>query len=173
MHIILIGLRGSGKSTVGEKLADELWRDFVDLDLAALEKFAEPTITEIFDKHGEAAWREAEVEALRETLARDSLVLSLGGGTAMIPAARDLLEERQRGHGDRVIYLRARAETLQQRLAHDMGDRPSLTGMGTVAEVGAVLAERDPVYRDLADQTIEVDEIDLSAILGHIFRVVG
>ncbi len=172
MHIILIGLRGSGKSTIGRKLADELWRDFVDLDLLVLEKFAEPTITEIFEKHGEAAWREAEVEALAEVLQREELVLSLGGGAAMIPAARELLRARQ-NQGDRIVYLRATAETLQARLERDPGDRPSLTGLGTVAEVAAILAERDPVYRELADQTIEVDAIDVAAILSYIFRLVG
>jgi shikimate kinase len=172
MHIVLIGLRGSGKSTVGDKLADELWRDFVDLDVVTLSKFTEKTITDVFEQRGEAAWRAAEVEALRETLEREEVVLSLGGGTAMIPEARELLQERQREHGDRIIYLQASAKTLEERLAADMGDRPSLTGFGTLEEIRAIRDERDPVYVQLADQTIDVDRIDVPAILAHIFRVV-
>ncbi len=171
MHIILIGLRGSGKSTVGDKLADEMWRDFVDLDVMTLGRFAEKTITEVFEKHGETAWRRAEVQALRETLQREDLIISLGGGTAMIPEAQDLLRERQQ-HGDRIVYLRASAETLEQRLAAELGDRPSLTGFGAIEEIRAIRAERDPVYEQLADQVIDVDEIDLPTILSHVFRVV-
>lgn len=159
MNIILIGLRGSGKTTIGKDLADQLWRDFVDLDDLTLAQFDEKSVSEVFESQGEEAWREAELKGLREVIERDEVVIALGGGTAMIPEAQTLLNDQRSERGDKIVYLRATSATLEQRLADNVGDRPSLTGVGTVAEIEQILDERSAVYEKLADQVVDVDHI--------------
>ncbi len=155
MNILLIGLRASGKTTVGRRLAGLLRLPFVDLDERVLSSFDHPTAAAVWAAHGESAWREAERRALKEALAATGQVIALGGGTPMIAAARTMIE-RARPRGEAfVVYLRCPAEELARRLAREPGDRPSLTGAPPDEEVAEVLASRDPVYRALAD--LEVD----------------
>lgn len=158
MNDLLLGLRGSGKTTVGRLLAARRSRPFVDLDERTLTRFAEPTVSAIWAAHGEDAWREAEVQALRETLAADEQIVALGGGTPMIAEVQELLRQGQEGGQVRLVYLRCSAQRLHQRLAGALGDRPSLTGGDPTGEIQEVLAQRDPVYLDLADHVCEVSD---------------
>ncbi|HEB61402.1 MAG TPA: shikimate kinase [Phycisphaeraceae bacterium] len=172
MNIILTGLRGSGKSTIGRDLAEELWRDFIDLDDRVLALFNETTIVDVFRNKGEQAWREAEVKALAEVMKKDNCIIALGGGTAMIPEAAEILQKYREKRGDKIIYLKASAKVLRDRLNNETGDRPSLTGTGVADEVEQVLKKRDTVYENLADAVLLVDDLTVTEAGRFIVRLV-
>jgi len=162
--IALMGLRGSGKSTLGLALAERLGRRFVDLDdrtLARCTAHDGATIAEVFRVIGEPAFRKAEAAALRESLGERDIVLALGGGTPFAPGAADDLRAAQRRGELWVCYLRCRPETLRRRLREAGGagaDRPSLTGADPLDEIDEIHFRRDPLYRELADATLEGDQ---------------
>ena len=106
-HVILIGLRGSGKTTVGRLLAARNCREFVDLDTLTPKVLACNTVAEAWNRHGEHAFRRAELTSLQTALATIApCILSLGGGTPTAQGAADLLIQAKSG-GARIIYLRA------------------------------------------------------------------
>lgn len=155
--IVLMGLRGSGKSTVGALLAGRLGVPFVDLDDRTLEALrrAHPdqrfvAVADAWRAVGEPAFRAAECEALRAALGEGRVVLALGGGTPTAPGAPALLESAKRT-GATIFYLRAEPALLRERLAAsgEAATRPSLTGRGTLEEIEAVLAAREPLYQSL------------------------
>jgi len=162
MHVLLMGLRGSGKTTVGCLLARQLHGKlvkFVDLDDRVLATFDETTVADVWSAHGERQWRTAEARVLHELLggadAPDS-VIALGGGTPMIESARADIEAARTAGTATVVYLRCVVEELQRRLAGRTDDRPSLTGGDPVGETAAVMTAREPVYRSLADHEYDV-----------------
>lgn len=170
--IVLIGLRGSGKSTLGAALAAALQRPFVDLDDVTPGYLGAGTIAELWAKHGEARFRQAEYRALVNQAfprTKPGPVVALGGGTPTAPGAAEFLRgARARGLG-LLIYLRARPETLRTRLERTGGaGRPSLTDAGTLNEVGAVFEARDGLYRELAEISLEMDGLDERAALDAL-----
>ena len=162
VNIILLGYRGSGKTTLGRAAAHRLGYAYVDVDDAAREAFDGATIAEIWQTYGEPAWREAEVHATRRLLRSDNQVIGLGGGTLMQPGARQAIEHARDA---RRIYLHAPAPVLHQRIAGDAASaatRPSLTALGgSLAEIEQVLAQREPVYRAVADAVVDVAALDV------------
>ena len=169
--IILIGLRGSGKTTIGRALAARLGAPFTDLDDLTVAALGAANVADAWRARGEAGFRGAEKDALAEALGSRRGVLALGGGTPMISGAAEALEAAKRG-GARVVYLRAGAATLRGRLVGKVADRPSLTGADPLAEVEAVLAKRDPVYLQIADLVVNTDamgmEQTMEAVAGLI-----
>ena len=159
--LLLIGARGSGKSTLGPVVADALGMPFVDLDALVLKRFSEPTVRQVWAVCGEQAWRAAEHEALNEALQEQSGVIGLGGGTPMIPAARSLIDAQRAAGTARCLYLQCDAGELARRLSQPGDDRPSLTGRDPAEEIAAVLAEREATYTALADATVEVTQLTL------------
>ena len=169
MLIALIGFMGSGKTTVGKILADDLGCPFVDLD-ELIVKTAGKSITEIFAQDGEAAFRLLEAKLLRRTVdryAEGTAVLSLGGGAVMNPGSAALLHDKTT-----CIYLRATLDTLLQRLAGETAGRPLLQGIPDQvgddgdpvvmpgpdrASVSARLASREPVYEETAHVIMDTD----------------
>lgn len=158
-RIILSGYRGSGKSTLGRLLAQRLGWDFVDLDEAVRQRFGGLTVAEIWTTFGQPAFRQTEAQAAIEMLARENLVLALGGGTPMQERAFQAI----RSCSDTIrIYLHASADELAKRIGADpisALQRPSLTATANsdaVSEVQQVLSQREATYRRLADQTIDV-----------------
>lgn len=171
MNIVLLGYRGSGKTTVGRKLAMELWKDFVDTDAEVCKRFGNATIAEIWQAHGEAAFREAECAVVADLLGRSEQVIALGGGSVMQPAARQAIESA----ADTVrIYLKCDADVLARRLEADTAtraSRPSLTVAGdTVTEIQQVLAERDPVYEAVADHILDVTRMTPADVIRHMIH---
>ncbi len=160
MNIILFGYRGCGKSTIGRKLADQLWKDFVDTDVLTCKRFGNDSIAAIWQEHGEPAWRKAETEVVNEALQRDNQVIALGGGTVMIPAVREAIAATTNATR---IYLHCQLDELWRRVQADPrsnATRPSLTPLGGGREeIEAVLAQRDPVYRELADRVFDVTHL--------------
>jgi shikimate kinase len=167
--VILIGLRGSGKTTIGRLLAARLGVGLCDLDDVTVRVLGATSVAEAWRTRGEKAFREAEVKALAEALSTQSGVLALGGGTPMVAGALELIHSAQAA-GGQVVYLRATAPTLRARLEGKTGDRPSLTGADPLVEIDAVLAKRDPIYLKLADVVIDVDGSDQAAVTDQVRR---
>lgn len=171
MNLILIGMRGSGKTTVGGLLAARLGRPFVDLDDVVAKALDAPTPGEAWRVRGEAAFRSAEVIALRSALRVSGRVLSLGGGTPTAPGAGELLEGERVSGRARIVYLAADPAVLRHRLAGtDLASRPSLTGAGVLDEIEAIHAARDGLYRSLADAVIETAGRDAAAIADQLSK---
>lgn len=149
--IALIGYRATGKSTVGRLIADRLGWEFVDAD-EALEGRIGRTIASVFAEQGESAFRDLEEETIAELSRRDRLVLATGGGAVLRPSNREAI-----GRFGFVAWLSATPETIVGRLRDDPGNRPSLTEKGLCDEVAELLQQRMPLYRSLADETIETE----------------
>ncbi len=155
MFITLIGYRGTGKSSVAPELAARLEWAWVDADREVVAR-AGRSIAEIFATDGEPEFRRLERETLVTLLARDKLVLAAGGGAILnADTRRDL-----RAAGP-VVWLQSDVATLARRLGADdatAGQRPALTGGNAIDEIAAVLARREPLYREAA--TISVSTVD-------------
>lgn len=177
MHLVLMGLRGSGKSMLGARLAARHRLRFVDLDQRTPGILGVRSVAEAWNRYGEAAFREAEVAALREVIDEDPEILALGGGTPMAPGGADLVRSLKEPAGasrPRVVYLRADAATLARRLRESgVADRPSLTGTDPINEIAQVLAMRDPVYLALADAVVETGRLDLEGALRELDSMLG
>lgn len=167
-NILLMGLRASGKSTVGELLASRLGRAFVDLDDVTAARLGCVDVPEAWARFGPDAFRAMETEALREVLENEGQVVALGGGTPTAPGAEALLAS-SRLEPAQLVYLRARPETLQQRLARtDLSSRPSLTGDGVIEEVRRVFEARDADYQRIASRVVEVDGLSVEAVVNFL-----
>lgn len=143
MQVLLIGLRGTGKTTVGRLLAQALKLPFVDAD-TVIEARAGRTISEIFAHDGETAFRDLEEQVLGEILVSGSAVIATGGGVVL----RESNRRRLRAAG-RVIWLTCDVDTLWQRLQRDEATaqrRPNLLGGGR-DEIARLLEVREPWYR--------------------------
>ena len=170
--IALIGLSGSGKSTVGPLLADRLGRNFVDLDRLVASK-ARMSISTIFDRLGERAFRQLEVETLESALADSRIVMSTGGGVVTSGAARKLLSSRTNP-----VWLAADPSVLVARLVEGLADdgepRP-LLGEDVDAEKAEIalrrmLAEREAWYSELAAATVDVTDLSPNAVTEAILE---
>lgn len=152
--IFFTGFMASGKSRIGSLTATSLGWKFYDTDRLVEEKTG-MAIPEIFATRGEAAFRELEVEVLREICGGPPMVASLGGGTLLNPAALELV----RRHGA-LVGLQARPEVILERVNRKKDSRPLLAGLddeAKLARIRAMLAERKPVY-DLSDLQFESEE---------------
>jgi shikimate kinase len=159
-NLILIGLRGSGKTTVGRLLGQRLGRSFIDLDEVTARDLGYSSVAQAWKGRGLSRFRNTEVAVLRDTLRTDNQVVSLGGGTPTAPGAELVLNTLRAGKAVRVVYLRADAASLRERLeGTDIASRPTLTGAGALEEIPQVLAERDPLYLRLADVVIQTDNL--------------
>jgi shikimate kinase len=160
-HILLLGLRGAGKSTLGPGLARALGLGFLDLD-ALTSAVLGMSPAEALRTLGEPAFRDGEHQALAQALVSPASVIALGGGTPTHPPCEALIRTlRQPADGAaasvRTLYLHAPPAELRARLAQtDLAKRPGLTGADPLAEIDALYARRDGLYRDLADAVVEV-----------------
>jgi shikimate kinase len=166
--IVLMGLRGSGKSTLGRALAAALGRPFIDLDDRTAAALGLATPGEALRAHGEAFFRQAEAGALHAALAEPGVVLALGGGTPTAPGAADMLRAHAAAGGHRLLYLRAEPATLAARLAQDGPDRPALLGEDPIAEIATLFERRDPLYRSLAGSVLHLDGVSEPAALAML-----
>jgi shikimate kinase len=170
---VLIGLRGSGKTTLGRLLAARRAVLFVDLDDRTLACGGHDSVSAMFRDMGEAAFREAERTALEAALEIDvpaGSVIALGGGTPTAPGARALLEAARDAGRIRIILLEAPPAVLGARLAAAPGDRPLLVGADFAEEAEILAARRMPGYRTLAQATV-ITAGPMEASLAELERV--
>lgn len=145
MIVYLVGMPGSGKSSVGPVLADRLGVPFVELD-RDIERAAGKPVREIFADDGEARFRELEAAALVAAAAQDPAVVSCGGGVVLEPANRVTL----RASGE-VVFLDVPLEVLEARVA-PAEDRPLIRERGDLARL---FADRRPLYREFAAHVVD------------------
>ena len=162
-HIVLIGLPGSGKTTVGRIVAEKLSAGFVDVDSILNRKEGKP-IAMIFAEKGEQAFREMERKEMEAALANQPAVLAPGGGWAAQPGA--LESAKPAGY---VIYLKARPETAASRAAPS-GTRPVLMGDDPEAQMRNLIKQREPYYAR-ADAKVETDRKTPDQIAAEVVRL--
>ena len=158
-----MGLRASGKTTAGRAVARRRGVGFCDLDDLVAGRLGAESPGAALRERGEAAFRAAETACLRGAVTDGSIgVLALGGGTPTAPGAAELLKDND---AVRLVYLRADAVTLGERLAASGVDRPALRGSDPVSEIGRLLDERDALYRELADEVVEVGGLSIEELI--------
>ncbi|MBN9519442.1 shikimate kinase [bacterium] len=146
--ILLVGPRGSGKSTVGPALAAKLGWDFADAD-ELVEATAGRTIAGIFAAEGEAGFRDREAAAVTDLCRRTNHIIATGGGAVLREANREILKR-----SGFVVWLTVPPELAFDRLRADpttAARRPNLTPAGGVEELHTLIAAREPLYRAVAD----------------------
>jgi shikimate kinase len=158
--VVLVGMMGAGKSSIGRRLAARLAIPFVDAD-TEIEKAAGMTIAEIFEAHGEPYFRAGEARVIARLLESGPQVLATGGGAFMNPETRALI--RSKGVS---VWLRATIEVLTRRIRR-RGDRPLLKSGDPVATLRRLIEERYPVYAE-ADVTVESREVSHDTIVDEI-----
>ncbi|MCC6747780.1 MAG: shikimate kinase [Deltaproteobacteria bacterium] len=144
--LVVVGMRGVGKSTVARLLGELLGAPWLDAD-AELERRAGRTIPELFREQGEAGFRQLERTVLLELLDQPGLILATGGGAVLHDEVRGRLKRRA------TLWLTAPVAVLAARVRHT--DRPSLTGLPIHLELAEVLAQREPLYREVATWTMD------------------
>jgi shikimate kinase len=160
-RILLVGMMGAGKTTTGRLVADALEWGYLDSDIE-VEKKTGLSVPALFARDGEAAFREAETDALRRACSgAEPVVVSVAGGAVLRPANRALLRS-----SGRVIWLRARPETLVARIGDGVG-RPLLEPDPRAALL-ALDAIRRPLYTEVADDTIDVDHLSPDQVSARI-----
>jgi len=152
--VLLVGMMGAGKTSIGRSLAHELGREFIDLDVALEARCGVP-IPHIFDIEGEAGFRRRETRMLRDCVGKPRTVLATGGGVVLAGENRALLKQGT------VVYLRVNTEELLRRLAGDR-QRPMLQADDPHARVAELLALRTPLYEEVADIVFDTAQMSVS-----------
>ena len=160
-HLVLVGLPGSGKTTVGRAAAERAQLPFLDFD-EEIERRTGLTPAEFFRERGEAAFREEELALSRELVGRHTIVVSPGGGWITQAAARDVL----RPHAT-VIYLKVSPRTAARRLGQSVSLRPLLAAGDPVAALERLLGPRGALYES-ADQTLDTEVMDLKQLTERV-----
>ena len=159
----LVGMPGSGKSTVGRHLARRLDVAFIDLD-HRLEQDLGMSIKVFFEEFGENAFRDREAALIAEVTAHhDDLIISTGGGAVL----RDTNRAALRDHGGVVVYLRASPDEIFKRVRHDKG-RPLLQVQDPLQKLRDLYTVRDPLYRDCAHYVIETGRPTVNTLVNMI-----
>ena len=170
MSILLIGYRGSGKTTIGKRLADRLWQPFVDTDELIVRK-AGKNIKQIFEEQGEAAFRDLEEQAVKEAVSLSEHVISLGGGSVLREANRQAIKNS----GRPVIYLKCEPAELHKRIHADPATaetRPGLTHLGgSLEEITKLLTDREPLYREVKTAELDVTRLTPEDACVYIVRL--
>lgn len=170
VNLVLIGYRGSGKSSVGQAVAQRLSWPLIDTDLC-IEQQAGCTIAQVFSREGEAGFRRREAAVVAEVAAADGAVISVGGGAVL---SSDNMN-RLRAHG-RVIWLRAAAEVLWHRIQRDArtaATRPNLTAIGGLDEVRRVLAQREPLYKSASNAVVDTTGKSVETVAEEVIRILA
>jgi shikimate kinase len=159
--ISLVGLPGSGKTTVGRQLARRLQIAFVDSD-HVIETRLGCSIREFFEREGEQRFRDIEQEEIDKLTQRDDCVVSTGGGAVLREPNRQHLRERSS-----VVYLKSSPEELFRRLRHDQ-NRPLLQVADPLAKMRDLFAQRDPLYRETAHFVMETGRPSVATLVNMI-----
>lgn len=160
-NIILVGLMGAGKTSVGKALAHALNKRFLDSD-QEIERVTGVRIPVIFEFEGEAGFRARESKMLLELVELENIVLATGGGAVLARENRALLPAK-----GTVIYLRAPVRSLIKRTRRDR-NRPLLQVPDPAAKLTALYEQRDPLYREIAHLVVDTGDQSVRVLAGQI-----
>jgi shikimate kinase len=160
-NIFLVGMMGAGKTSMGKLLAKHLGKAFYDCD-HEIERTTGVKVAVIFEIEGESGFRAREARTLAELVQRTDIVLATGGGAVLSPDNRKLLA----GNGV-VVYLRAAPADLWRRTRHDK-NRPLLRTTDPLARLEQLYAERDPLYREVADIIVDTGSQSLGSLAHRL-----
>jgi shikimate kinase len=171
MNVVLIGFRGSGKSTVGRELAARMKAEFIDCD-ELIEKRTGVSIAELFEKQGESHFRTLESQLIIELAALDGKVIATGGGAVLKYQNMQCFKRA----GAKVYFLDVGAQTAFRRIqgdAENRSRRPALTPKDPFTEVREQIELRRSYYLNGADATVPVDERPVEGIVKEILGHLG
>lgn len=164
-NVILIGFMGTGKTSVGRRVARSLEFDFVDTD-EQIVKAEQREISDIFEEDGEAAFRKIETRVLSECCQQSKQVISTGGGIVVCPENHAILKS-----GGHVIWLRSSAETIYDRVKRS-NDRPLLDTENPQKTIRDLLKTREQWYQECKDLTITTDDLSLEETVYGVVETV-
>ena len=162
-NVFLVGLMGSGKTTVGKLLSKQLRKPFYDSDHEIVRRTG-VTIPMIFEVEGEAGFRKREEQVLAELTQLEGIVLATGGGAVL--SARNRAQLKQHG---RVVYLRGTVDELWQRTRHDR-NRPLLQSPDPKACLRELYLQRDPLYREIAGLIVDTGRQNVNALVHQLVQ---
>jgi shikimate kinase len=165
-NIYLIGPMGTGKTAVGKQLGKLLGVPFIDSD-AEIERAAGVDIPYIFEREGEAGFRQREREAIAALTQQEPMVLATGGGAILAPENRQLLKET-----GTVVFLQTSLAQQLQRVGRGRG-RPMLKGVDLPKRLEELRALREPLYAETADVTLSTDSRRVSRVADLVLRQLG
>ena len=160
-NIILVGLMGAGKSTIGRHLAKQLNKEFYDSD-RVIEERTGVDIATIFEIEGEQGFRDREEQVIKELCQMDNIILATGGGSILREENRENMKEY--GH---VVYLCTSAELLYSRIRFDKS-RPLMQTSRPLDTLKNLLKEREPFYMDVADSVIKTGKQKATLIVKRV-----
>ena len=160
-NLFLVGMMGAGKTTIGRILARRMKRAFLDSD-QEIEQRCGVAVPVIFDIEGEPGFRAREAQVIAELTAREGVVLATGGGAVLDPESRRRLASR-----GTVVYLHAVPSDLYDRVRHDK-NRPLLATADPLAKLENLYAERDPLYREIADVIVDTGRQGAPVLVRHL-----
>ena len=164
-NIFLTGYRATGKTSVAQLVADQLMLEAIDADIF-LESKARMTIAEIFEAEGEQGFRERESSVVHQLAQRDELVVALGGGAIVREENRRAIQ----GRGV-TVWLTASPEIIFDRMSTDPltgKRRPNLTATGGLEEIQQLLEQRNPLYQEVADFSVDTEQMSPAEVAGEI-----
>lgn len=165
-HLILVGISGAGKSTVGQAVAERLGRVFMDLD-REIERREAATVSELFAEKGEPYFRQKERELTEELSRMGNMVLAPGGGWITNADVVALL--RPPG---RIIYLKVKPETAIARLGDERTTRPLLMRPDPLGELKRMLLQREPMFLK-ADHVIDTERLKPQQVIDEVLKLGG
>lgn len=164
MNIVLCGMMGVGKSTVGIRIAELTGRRWIDTDIMITDRYGR--ISDLFEYYGEAHFRELETKVVKELSSQDGLVISTGGGLVLKPENNEMLKRN-----GRIFFLRASFETLLARVRADES-RPLLKDTGKTAEkLGELMEWRTLVYEHVADHIVDTDGRTAEDVAQDVLKI--
>lgn len=165
-NVVLVGMMGAGKTTVGRCLARQLGKTFIDSD-DEIQKRTGVSIPHIFEVEGEAGFRKRESAVIQDLMLRDNLILATGGGAVLAAENRRQMQQ----HGT-VVYLKGSVHELWQRTRHDR-NRPLLQTADPRAKLQELLTQRDPLYTEVADLVIHTSRQGVQTLVSDLIRRLG
>jgi shikimate kinase len=163
-NIALIGYMGTGKTAVGQLLAEKLGMQFVELDWL-IEQEAGKSIPDIFREEGETGFREREIEATKKIASEKHCVIACGGGIVLNKINIDRLKE-----GARIVYLTASPKTILNRVSYQAGQRPLLEVEDQLRTINEMLKFRRPFYERAAEVTVNTSRLSVDTVVEQIIE---
>ncbi len=160
MNIILCGMMGAGKTTIGIELSKITKMRRVDTDEMVVEKYGK--ISDIFEKYGETYFRTLETEIVKKVSEQDGLIVSTGGGCMLKAENVEIFKKN-----GKIVFLRASGDTIYKRVGHTGNVRPLLK-VDARGKIDELLRTRTPVYAACADYIIDTDELTIEEVAKKI-----